>query len=70
MTHLLIYISRNYADLQAAIEEMSAVYDPKTPLQIYNEAIDEPYSFLCINLMQKDRSKMIMQQFSQYLNPS
>ena len=29
MTHLFIYRLRNYADLQAIIEEMSAVYDPK-----------------------------------------
>ena len=39
-------------------------------LQIYHEAIDEPYSFLYINLMQKDRSNMFMEQFSHYLNPS
>ena len=46
VTHLFIYRLRNYADLQAIIEEMSAAHDPKTLLQIYNEAIDEPYSFL------------------------
>ena len=40
MTHLFIYRLRNYADLQAIIGEMSAVYDPKTLLQIYHEAID------------------------------
>ena len=32
MTHLFIYRLRNYADLQAIVEEMSAVYDPKTLL--------------------------------------
>ena len=46
MTHLFIYRLRHYADLQAIIEDMSAVYDPKALLQIYHEAIDEPYSFL------------------------
>ena len=40
MTHLFIYKLRNYADLQAIIEEMSAVYDPNASLQIYHEAID------------------------------
>ena len=70
MTQLFIYRLSKYADLHAIIEEMGAVYDPKTRLQIYHEAIDEPYSFLHINLMQKYRSKMFMTQFSHYLNPS
>ena len=69
MTHLFIYRLRNYADLQAIVEEMSAVYDPKTLLQIYHEAIDEPYSFLYINLMERDRKKMFMQRFERYLIP-
>ena len=38
MTHLFIYRLRKHADLQAIIEEMGAVYDPKTLLQIYHEA--------------------------------
>ena len=46
MTHLFVYRLSNYADLQATIEELSAVYDPKTLLQIYHEAVAEPYSFL------------------------
>ena len=70
MTHLFIYRLRNYADLEAIIEELSAVYDKKTLLQIYHEAIDEPYSFLYVNLMSKDRTKMFLQKFDRYLNPS
>ena len=70
MTHLFIYRLRNYGDLEAIIEEMSAIYDKKTLLQMYHEAISEPYSFLYINLMQKDKSKMFMERFDQYLLPS
>lgn len=70
MTHLFIYRLRNYGDLEAIIEEMSAIYDKKTLLQMYHEAISEPYSFLYINLMQKDKSKMFMQRFDHYLLPS
>ena len=70
MTHLFIYRLRNYGDLEAIIEEMSAIYDKKTLLQMYHEAISEAYSFLYINLMQKDKSKMFMQRFDQYLLPS
>ena len=70
VTHLFVYRLRNYADLEGIIEEMSAIYDKKTLLQIYHEAVDEPYSFLYINLMQKDRTKMFLQRFDKYLNPS
>ena len=70
MTHLFIYRLRNYGDLEAIIEEMSAIYDKKTLLQIYHEAISEPYSFLYINLMSKQRERMFMSRFDHYLNPS
>ena len=71
ITHLFIYRLRNYGDLEAIVEEMSAIYDKKeTLLQIYHEAIDEPYSFLYINLMRKDRKRMCMKKFDHYLNPS
>ena len=70
MTHLFIYRLRNYADLEAIIEEMSAVYDKKTLLEMYHEAISEPYSFLYINLMQKQRERMFMKKFEEYLIPS
>ena len=70
MTHLFIYRLRNYSDLEAIVEELSAIYDKKTLLQIYHEAIDEPYSFLYVNLMSKDRAKMFMKKFEEYLLPS
>ena len=70
MTHLLIYRLRNYGDLEAIVEDMSAIYNKKTLLHMYHEAISEPYSFLCINLMQKDNNKMFMQRFGHYLSPS
>jgi len=70
MTHLFIYRLRNYSDLEAIVEELSAIYDKKTLLQIYHEAIDEPYSFLYVNLMSKERTKMFMKKFQEYLLPS
>ena len=69
MTHLFIHRLRNYADLQAIVEEMSAVYDPKTLLQIYHEAVSESYAFLFNNLMVRDKSKMFMESFIEYLSP-
>ena len=70
MTHLFIYRLRNYGDLESIVEELSAVYDKKTLLQIYHEAVDEPYSFLYVNLISKDKRKMFMQNFTKYLIPS
>ena len=46
MTYLFIYRLRNYGGLEPTVEELSAIYDKKTILQIYNEAISEDYSFL------------------------
>ena len=70
MTHLFIYRLRNYGDLEPTVEELSAVYDKKTLLHIYHEAVDEPYSFLYVNLIQKDKRKMSMTRFNHFLNPS
>ena len=70
MTQLFIYRLRNYADLQAIIEELSAVYDSKTLHAMYTEAVDESYSFLYIDLMQKDKRKMFLQRFDKYLIPN
>ena len=70
LTHLFIYRLRNYGDLESIVEELSAIYDKHTLLQIYHEAVSEEYSFLYVNLMPKDKRKMFMARFSHYLNPS
>ena len=49
MTDLYIYRLRNQADLDAIVEEVSAVYDKKTILKMYQFATAEPYSFLYIH---------------------
>ena len=54
MTHLFIYKLRSYGDLESIVEEMNAIYDKRSLLQIFNEAVDEEYSFLYVNLMSKD----------------
>ena len=66
MTHLFIYRFIHYGDLEPIVEELSAVYDKKTPLHIYHEAVDEPYSFLYANSIQKGKRKMSMTRFNHY----
>jgi hypothetical protein len=41
-------------DLEAIVEELAAVVDKKTLLDIYNLATSEPLSFLFVNLMSHD----------------
>ena len=41
-TELYIYRLRNYRDLETFIEEVSAIYDKKTLLELYNTATAEP----------------------------
>ena len=69
MTHLFIYRLRNYADLQAIIEEMSAIYTPKMLLKMYEIATNERYSFLYINLMENEKEKMFYIRFDKRLIP-
>ena len=59
ITHPFIYRLRNHGDLKATVEELSAIYDKKTLLQIYHEAVSEDYSFLYVNLISKDKRKTL-----------
>jgi hypothetical protein len=52
-THILVYRLRNYSDLEGLVDELSALTDKKTIIEIYKMATTEPYSFLYINLMAK-----------------
>ena len=57
-TELYVYRLRNYKDLETFIDEVSAVTDKKTLMQIYTLATSEPYSFLYVNLRAKKVSEM------------
>ena len=70
MTHPFVYRLRNYGDLEATVEELSAIYDQHTLLQTDHEAVSEDYSFCYANLMSKDKRKMCMERFHRYLIPS
>ena len=52
-------------DLDAWIEEISALADKKTLLDIYQLATQEPYSFLYIKLTEKDINKIFIIKFNQ-----
>ena len=52
--------------LESIVEEFSAIYDKKTCLQIYHEAVSDDYSFLYVSLMNKDEHKMFMERFQTF----
>ena len=64
ITELYVYRLRNEKDLDSVIEEMSALTDKKTLLEIYNMATEKPYSFLYINLVAKSIQNMFYIKFA------
>ena len=62
-TELFVYRLRNYKDLETFIEEVSAVYDKKTLLQLYNTATSEPHAFLYVKLTAKNKDEMFFMNF-------
>ena len=66
-TELYVYKLRNYRDLEGLIEELSAIAPKKTLLQMYNLAVEKPYSFWYINLMSRDPHKTFYIRFEKRL---
>ena len=70
LTAIMVYRLRNYSDLESLIEEFGSVYDKDTLLELYKIATDPPFSFLYINLMQRDKKLMFFREFNTKLTPS
>jgi len=64
-TELYVYRLRNQKDLDTLIDEVSAVLDKKTLLNIYKKCTEQPYSFLYIKLTSKTINDMFMHRFDQ-----
>ena len=62
-TELYVYRLRNYNDLQTFIEEISALIDKKTLLEIYKLSTSEPFSFLYVNLRAKKKNDIFHIRF-------
>ena len=66
-TNLYIFRLRNAGDLEAWIDEVSAVADKKTLLQLYQVATAEAFSFLFIKLNAKKISDMFFMRYDKKL---
>ena len=57
-TELFVYRLRKMNDLDTFIDEVSAVVDKKTLLELYHTATSEPHSFLKVKLTARDKNDM------------
>eukprot|EP00746_Dinoflagellata_sp_MGD_P156744 gnl/MRDRNA2_/MRDRNA2_85952_c1_seq1.p1 gnl/MRDRNA2_/MRDRNA2_85952_c1~~gnl/MRDRNA2_/MRDRNA2_85952_c1_seq1.p1 ORF type:complete len:254 (-),score=-1.42 gnl/MRDRNA2_/MRDRNA2_85952_c1_seq1:35-796(-) len=62
-TELFVFRLRNYQDLSMFLEEISALIDKKSLMEIYSIATNEPYSFLYVKLNEKQRNDMFLIRF-------
>ena len=67
-TELFVYRLRNQKDLDAFLEELSALYDKKTLLKLYQYATDQPFSFLYVKLTAHNRDDMFYMNLSAKLS--
>ncbi len=58
-TELYVYRLRNQKDLDACLEELSALYGKRTLLKLYQHATEAPYSFLYVKLTANSRDDML-----------
>lgn len=60
---LMIFKLKNMKDLQALLDETSALINKKRLMEIYDKAIEQKYNFLYINLMADNINEMFFINF-------
>ena len=63
VTDLIIFKLRNYADLEGIVEELAALTDKKILHNIYQQAVEQPFAFLYVNLTAKNINDMFWINF-------
>ena len=66
-SELYVFRLRNYQDLETFINEISALIDKKSLLEMCKLATHEQYSFLYSKLTAKDINKTFMIKYDKYL---
>jgi hypothetical protein len=67
ISDLFLFKLRNKKDLDAILDEFSALIPKDELLQAYNFCVGEPYCFMWINLRSKDHNKMICKNFDEFI---
>ena len=60
---MYVFRLRNYSDLQAFLDEVSAIAPKDAILEMYSMAVDEPYSFLSVKLTAKNKNASFYDSF-------
>jgi hypothetical protein len=50
---LFVWRLRNYSELESLLEELSAIHDKKTLMAMYNKAVNQPYNFWNVILVNR-----------------
>ena len=64
---LYVFRLRNYQDLNTFLNEVSAIVDKKTLLQMYKKATDESFGFLFVEFNARDKNQMFMVNYNSYI---
>ena len=64
---LIFFRARNGKDVEALVEENSALTDKETLFRLYDHATREKFSFLYIDLMESDPDKAFYKKFDAQL---
>ena len=64
MDSMYLFRLRNANDLQAVMDELSALLDKKILLEVYMKATEKAYSFLFIKLTSKTINDMFFVKFN------
>ena len=64
---LYVFRLRNYQDLSTFLDEVSAIVDKKTLLQMYKRATDEDFGFLFVKLNSRSKKNMFMINYNSYI---
>ena len=64
---MYVFRLRTYSDLQAFLDEVSAIADKNSILEMYSMATDEPFSFLTVKLTAKNKNDIFMIRFDKKL---
>ena len=66
-SELFVFRLRNNQDLQTFLDEVSALIDKSTLLEMYRLATKDPYSFLYVKLTAKDINDMFYIKFGKQM---
>jgi hypothetical protein len=67
ISDLFMFKLRNRKDLDAILDEFSALIPKDELMRAYHFCVEEPYAFMWINLRSKDHNKMICKNFQEFI---